>query len=76
MPVPCGSLNEIDEIKEVIKNDFDNDYEKTYYKINYLGHGCLLLASTLDELRKVKFVARHLPEALPNLVELLNKGIK
>lgn len=76
MPVPCGSLNEIDEIFEVIKEYFDDQYDLPFYKINYLGHGCLLLAKNIEDLKKTRFVKRHLPEELPDVENFLEKGMQ
>lgn len=75
MPVPCGSLDEIEEIKKVIDRDYNGDYSLDLYKINYLGHGCLLLANSIEDLKTVMFKSRVFPEELPNLDELLDKGI-
>ena len=75
MPVPCGSLDEIDEIRKVIDKDYDGNYDLPLYKINYLGHGCLLLANSIDYLKNTSFIPRTFPEELPNLDEILNKGL-
>lgn len=64
IPVPCGALDEIDEVLKVIKEHYDNDYERNEYVINLNGHGCLLLANNLDLLKTKKFITRHLPEQL------------
>ena len=76
MPVPCGSLDEIDEIKKVIERDYNGNYNLPLYQINYLGHGCLLLGNSVDLLRTVSFIPRTFPEELPNVEELLNKGVE
>ena len=75
MPVPCGSLDEIDEIKKVIDKEYDGNYDLPLYKVNYLGHGCLLLANSIDDLKNITFIPRTFPEELPNLDEILNKGL-
>ena len=75
MPVPCGSLDEIDEIIKVIEKDYHGNYELTRYKINYLGHGCLLLGQSVDDLKRTKFIPRMFPEELPGLNEILDKGV-
>lgn len=62
--VPCGSLDEIDEVLEVIKNFYNNDFSLDYYKINLKGHGCLILGNNIDILKKSKYITRHLPENL------------
>lgn len=75
MPVPCGSLDEIDEIIKVIETEYNGNYNLGLYKINYLGHGCLLLANSVDALKTVSFIPRKFPEELPNVDDILNKGI-
>ena len=75
MPVPCGSLDEIDEIIKVIEKDYNGDYSLPSYKINYLGHGCILLGNSINDLKATLFIPRTFPEDLPNLEEILNKGI-
>ena len=65
-PVPCGALDEIDEVNEVIKNKFNNDFSKNYYAINLYGHGCLVFGNSLDDMKKTEYVTRHLPENLYN----------
>lgn len=75
MPVPCGSLNEIDEIKKVIDDEYQGNYELTNYKINYLGHGCLLLGNSIDDLKSTYFIGRSFPEELQNLDEILDNGV-
>lgn len=64
IPVPCGALDEIDEVLEVVKNNYNNDLTKNYYKINLKGHGCLILANSLKDLKESKYITRHLPEKL------------
>jgi hypothetical protein len=75
MPVPCGSLDEIDEITKVIDNQYGGNYGLSLYKINYLGHGCLLLGKSVDDLKTTNFIPRIFPEELPNVDEILNNGV-
>ena len=63
-PVPCGALDEIDEILEVIKNDYNNDFSLSYYKFNLKGHGTIIMAKTIEELKQTKFLTRNLPEVI------------
>lgn len=62
LSVPCGSLDEIDEVMEVIENNFEGDFNKNYYPINLKGHGCLILGKEISLLKETSFVTRHLPE--------------
>lgn len=66
-PVPCGALDEIDEITDVIFNNYKNDYSLNYYKINLKGHGCIILSNSIELLKETEYITRHLPE-------YLNKG--
>lgn len=63
-PVPCGALDEIDEIINVVKNNYENNYNLNYYKINLNGHGCIILSNSIELLKQTKYVTRHLPEYL------------
>jgi hypothetical protein len=63
-PVPCGALDEIDEVLEVIKNNYNNDYTFNYYKINLIGHGCLIFGNNIELMKQTNYVTRHLPEKL------------
>lgn len=63
-PVPCGSLEEISEVFDVIKNSYNNDFDKEYYAINLIGHGCLVFGSDLNKMRQAKYLTRKLPERL------------
>ncbi|MFR4518511.1 MAG: class II aldolase/adducin family protein [Fusobacterium sp.] len=52
--MPCGALNEVEEIMEVInKNNF-----KSNFAINLIGHGCTIFARDLDYFNKIEFVER------------------
>lgn len=64
VPVPCGALDEIDEVINVIKKDYDNNYELNYYAVNLIGHGCLIMGKDVNVLKNTKFITRHLPEYL------------
>ena len=73
-PIPCGALEEVDEILE--RYVFWDDLWKSYHNveaprllaINLVGHGCILIAKDVEilkELQKHKdncFVARSMPE--------------
>lgn len=63
-PVPCGAIDEIDEVLNVINKDYQGNFNLDFYKINLKGHGCLILSSTIKDLENVKYITRHLPEIL------------
>lgn len=76
VPIPCGALEEVDEIVE--RYIFWEDFWKSCHKgntprlfaVNLLGHGCILIAKDVEilkELQKHKdncFVQRQMPEVM------------
>lgn len=64
IPVPCGALDEIDEVLKVLQEKYNNDFSLSYYKFNLKGHGCLIFGGSIEELKGTKYVTRHLPERL------------
>ena len=75
-PVPCGAIEEVSEIYEVLK---EQKNDKKLYAVNLIGHGCLIMAtdvSAFTELSKQKdscFVSRPMPENITN--ELINETL-
>lgn len=63
-PVPCGALDEIDELLEVVKNNYNNDFSLNYYKFNLKGHGCIIFGNSINDLKLTTYITRHLPEKL------------
>lgn len=63
-PVPCGAIEEIDEIKKTIK-----DFNQDFYKINLIGHGCLIMSSSVENFNTVKYIKRNMPEDMSNLLK-------
>ena len=63
-PVPCGALDEIDEIMDVIRKYYNNDLKLNYYKINLIGHGCIIFGNSIEDLRNTTYLTRNLPEYL------------
>jgi len=66
-PVPCGAIEEVDEIESVVKNSMDAEF----IAINLIGHGCILMTkdvkyfTRLMKYKKYKdncFVKRNIPE--------------
>lgn len=62
--LPCGALEEIDEIKKVIKKYYDNDYDKDFYVVNLLGHGSIMMSNKASQLKNIRMVGRKLPEKM------------
>ncbi len=56
--IPCGALDEIDEILCV----YDKDKETNY--INLIGHGSLVMCRSLEGLFNIPYMPRPLPEKL------------
>ena len=63
IPVPCGALDEIDEVMDVVNKHYNN-LELDYYAVNLNGHGCLIMSGSIDKLFDTKFVTRALPEKI------------
>lgn len=63
-PVPCGSLNELDEINDALDKveSISNKHNKTLYKFNLIGHGCLIMGATVKDLKTAEYITRQLPE--------------
>jgi len=64
IPVPCGALDEVDEINKAIKNYYNNDNNLNCYKINLIGHGCIIMGNSINDLTNTKYITRNLPEYL------------
>jgi len=56
--IPCGAIEEFDEIVELIHENVGNAY------INLKGHGSLVFAENVRFLRDIPYVARNLPEVV------------
>ncbi len=69
-PVPCGALEEVDEILNLVR--FRRTAEREFLAINLLGHGCILMASDVKYFEALKgykdkcFVSRKMPENIVN----------
>jgi hypothetical protein len=78
-PVPCGALEEVDEIFQATSlTELNEDTAPRLMAVNLVGHGCILMAKDIEilkELQKYKdncFVARKLPEQVSNLSTVKN----
>ena len=45
-PIPCGALEEVDEIMQVI-NERDPSRKSNLYKINLIGHGSIVISEEI-----------------------------
>lgn len=62
-PIPCGAIEEVDEILNLIDHKYGNRNEKTY-QLNLLGHGSIVMGNQVSDLENVVYVARVLPEKI------------
>lgn len=60
--LPCGAIEEIDEIKKTIDEYYDGDYNKDFYVINLLGHGSIMMSNNPKKLKDIEMTGRNLPE--------------
>lgn len=62
MQVPCGALEEVDEVIDVIRKYYNNDYTGELFVINLIGHGSIMMSNNLEQLKNIKFIGREIPE--------------
>lgn len=62
--LPCGAVEEADEIFDFVKDNYNNDFERDFYVINLIGHGSLMMSSDIDKLKNVEIVSRNFPEKM------------
>lgn len=55
--IPCGAIEEVNEIMNTLKTDFFN-----FYTINLLGHGCLVMSNNVNKMKNIQFKSRPIPE--------------
>lgn len=60
--LPCGAIEEVDEISELLKDYYDNDFNRDFYLINLLGHGSIMMSNNPEQLKNINIVGRKLPE--------------
>jgi len=61
--VPCGAIEEVEEIMKVI-NKTDPNREKNVYYINLIGHGSIAMSNNVQGLRNILYISRDLPEKI------------
>lgn len=62
--VPCGSLEEVEEIVRLHPNRNESNF-----RVNLLGHGSIVFANNVNELKKTKYVGRNMPEMHYNYLD-------
>lgn len=58
-PIPCGGLEEVEEITRIVY-----DTNETRYAFNLIGHGCIIMGQTVEDLKSFIFIKRPMPEKL------------
>lgn len=60
--LPCGAIEEVQEILNLIKTNYNNDYSKDFYLINLKGHGSIMMSNNPEQLKNIELIGRKLPE--------------
>ena len=55
--IPCGALEEINEIMDTIK-----DTQTEYHVVNLLGHGSTIMCKHSEQLNNINYIPRIFPE--------------
>ncbi len=61
--IPCGALEEVREVMDAIDKYYP-DRDQNAYRLNLLGHGCIIMGNTLSDVDNIEFVARKFPEII------------
>ena len=64
LSLPCGALEEVKEILDLIKKYYDNDYNRDFYVINLKGHGSIVMGKDVECFYNIEMVGRNLPEKM------------
>ena len=62
--IPCGAVEEADEIFDYVNKYYDGNFEKDFYVINLLGHGSIMMSDDIEKLKNVEIVSRNFPEKM------------
>ena len=62
--LPCGAIEEVNEVLRVIETYYENDFDKEFYVINLRGHGSIMLGSKPSLFKNIEIVGRNLPERM------------
>lgn len=60
--LPCGAIEEVAEILELLEKEYDNDLNKDFYLINLEGHGSIMMSKNPEQLMNINMIGRKLPE--------------
>lgn len=61
--IPCGAIEETDEILQFIDEHYKTR-NADVYRINLIGHGSIIMANTINNLKNVKYFGRPMPEPM------------
>lgn len=61
--IPCGGLEEVDEVIDTLKRNYDT-LDQDFYVINLIGHGNIVMAKDVRLLKNLKFYGRSIPERI------------
>ena len=61
--IPCGALEEVREVMDAIDKYYP-DRDQNAYRLNLLGHGCIIMGNALSDIDNIEFVARKFPETI------------
>lgn len=62
--LPCGAIEEVDEIAKLLEIYYDNDYYRDFYLMNLIGHGSIMMSKNPEQLKNVAMFGRQLPEIM------------
>ena len=62
-PIPCGAVEEVDEVVSAVQRAYGT-LSGSFYAINLIGHGSLLMAGSVEGLKGAKYYGRTLPEVM------------
>lgn len=63
--IPCGALEEAEEIIKIFPNS-----EGPSFSVNLRGHGSLVLADDVKQLKNIKYIARDVPEIFSDYIRI------
>ncbi len=59
--IPCGGLEEVDEVIETLLRNYDS-LGQDFYAVNLIGHGNIIMGKTVRHLQNIKFYGRPIFE--------------
>lgn len=60
--LPCGAIEEVEEILKLLEKEYDDDFYKDFYLINLIGHGSIMMSRNPEQLMNISMIGRKLPE--------------